>query len=267
MARPVGKPPRAAGTDQVIGARDSARTGDVAGAGRARIACDDRVGQVRSTGTGTVQAAADQPGRVSADCAVGEGRCAGIVKAAAVVVGRVCAQGAVGQGQVRRDPVDQAAAAGFGRVSADGAVGQGRRAAIVQAAAGLAGRVPADGAVGDGQVPRAGIVQATAGLAGRAAADGAAVQARRAFTVEAAAARVCAGFAVGDRQARERRRDTAVDLEDPAQTSAADADSRRRARDRLHPLRVAQLERVSTQRDRLRGAKVRRSEFDGAGTR
>ena len=43
------------------------------------------------------------------------------------------------------------------------------------------------------------------------------------------------GVAAGDGQARDRRRDTRVDLEHPAQPAAADRHARRRARDRLRP--------------------------------
>ena len=58
--------------------------------------------------------------------------------------------------------------------------------------------------------------------------------------------------AAGDRQSRDRRRDTRVDLEHPAQPAAADRHARRRARDRLRPGRVAQLELGAAQGDRLR---------------
>ena len=58
--------------------------------------------------------------------------------------------------------------------------------------------------------------------------------------------------AAGDRQSRDRRRDTSVDLEHPAQPAAADRHARRRARDRLRLARVAQLELGAGQGDRLR---------------
>ena len=57
----------------------------------------------------------------------------------------------------------------------------------------------------------------------------------------------------------------AVDLEHPAQPAAADRHARRRARDRLRPGRVAQLELGAGQGDRLRRAEHRRVKDDRLG--
>ena len=59
-----------------------------------------------------------------------------------------------------------------------------------------------------------------------------------------------------DGQAAEVGRHAAIDLEHPAQPAAADRHARRRARDRLGPARVAQLELARRQRDRLAVAKT-----------
>ena len=111
-------------------------------------------------------------------------------------------------------------------IAADGAVGQRDRAVMLHRPPPVVGGgVAADGAVGQ--------------------------RGRAAIVVQAAAVRV-AGIAAGDRQSRDRRRDTRVDLEHPARPAAADRHARRRARDRLRPARVAQLELGAGQRDRLR---------------
>ena len=71
--------------------------------------------------------------------------------------------------------------------------------------------------------------------------------------------------AAGDGQARDRRRDAGVDLEDPAHAAAADGHARRRAGDRLRPARVAQLELALRQRDRLGRGEDGRVEGDRLG--
>ena len=108
------------------------------------------------------------------------------------------------------------------------------------------------------------VVQAAAESLGGVAADGAVGQRDRAVVVQAAAVAVV-GVAAGDRQSRDRRGDTPVDLEHPAEPAAADRHARRRARDRLGPARVAQLELAAGQRDRLRRAEDGRVEGDRLG--
>ena len=98
--------------------------------------------------------------------------------------------------------------------------------------------------------------------AGGVAADGAVGQ-RESCPVVQAAAVADAGVAAGDRQSRDGRRDTRIDLEHPAQPAAADRHARRRARDRLRPGRVAQLELAAGQGDRLRRCEDGAVEGDG----
>ena len=76
---------------------------------------------------------------------------------------------------------------------------------------------------------------------------------------------VAGRHAAADRQARNRRRDPAVDLEHADRAAAADRHARCRALDRLRPTDVVQLELALRQRDRLRCGEDGRVEGDRLG--
>ncbi len=75
------EPPCTSAANQVVGARDFARPGDIVGAGGVSIAGDNRVGQVHSTPV--VQPASLGLRRVAANGAGSEARRAEITQAAA----------------------------------------------------------------------------------------------------------------------------------------------------------------------------------------